>query len=68
MSQLTTIKISGMTCNHCKANVENNLKKLPGIESVVVDLNAQNAQIQGDNIDYELIKQTLEDIGYQLES
>ncbi|MFZ4464167.1 MAG: heavy-metal-associated domain-containing protein, partial [Bacteroidales bacterium] len=35
MSQLTTIKISGMTCNHCKANVENNLKKLPGIESVV---------------------------------
>ncbi len=57
-----------MTCNHCKANVENNLKKLPGIESVVVDLNAQNAQIQGDNIDFELIKQSLEDIVYHLES
>ncbi len=68
MSQLITIKISGMTCNHCKANVENNLKELPGIESVVVDLNAKNAQIQGDNIDFELIKQTLEDIGYQLVS
>lgn len=68
MSQIKTIKISGMSCNHCKANVEKNLMKLPGIDSVVVDLNAQNAQIQGDTIDIELIKQTLEDIGYQYET
>jgi copper chaperone CopZ len=67
MSQLT-VKISGMTCNHCKTNVENNLKKLTGIESVVVNLAEQTAQIEGDNIDSELIKQTVEDLGYQFES
>ncbi len=57
-----------MTCNHCKTNVENNLKKLPGIKSVIVNLAEQNAQIEGDNIDSELIKQTVEDLGYQFES
>ncbi len=33
-----TFKIDGMTCNGCKANVENTLGKLPGVSKVAADL------------------------------
>jgi copper chaperone len=33
-----TIKIEGMTCNHCVMRVEKALKALPGVMDVRVDL------------------------------
>ena len=41
-------KIKGMMCNHCKANVERNLAKLEGVESVRVDLAEGVAYVTGD--------------------
>lgn len=41
-------KIKGMMCNHCKANVETNLAKVAGVESVTVDLAAGKAYLEGD--------------------
>ena len=67
MNEITTIKVSGMTCNHCKANVENNLKKLPGIENVVVDLATHSAQLTG-KFDLTTVKKTVEELGYGFES
>lgn len=68
MDNTTTIKITGMTCHHCKANVEKNLKNIPGIDSVLVDLENQTAKIQGDSINLERIRQTVEELGYGFES
>lgn len=66
--EFITIKISGMTCNHCVANVEKNLIKIDSIDQVVADLNNQTVKIIGDNIDMLLVKQTIEDLGYVFES
>ena len=41
-------KIKGVMCNHCKANVETNLAKVAGVESVTVDLAAGKAYLEGD--------------------
>ena len=38
-----TLKVEGMSCNHCKEAVEGALKKLPGVKSAVVDLGAKTA-------------------------
>lgn len=62
------LKVSGMTCNHCVANVEKNLKKINNIELVVADLTNQTVKIKGENIDLSLVKQTVEDLGYGFES
>ena len=40
-----TLKVEGMSCNHCKEAVEGSLKKLPGVKSAVVDLDAKTATI-----------------------
>lgn len=61
---LQTIKVDGMTCNHCKMNVENNLKKLDFLTDAVVDLADKSVAIKGDKIDLEKVKATIKGLGY----
>lgn len=63
----TKVLVHGMTCNHCKANVENNLSKLKGIEDVEADIDTDLVTIKGDNINLAEIKSTVESIGYKFE-
>ncbi|MBD5266568.1 MAG: heavy-metal-associated domain-containing protein [Bacteroides sp.] len=42
-------KIKGMACAHCKATVEKNLAKLPGVTSVAVDLTQGVAYVEGEH-------------------
>jgi len=60
-----TIKIEGMTCNHCKESVENNLNSIYGIEQVNVDLANSRAAINGEDIDLEQIKSCINSLGYK---
>lgn len=59
-----TIKVDGMTCNHCKANVETNLEKLSFIDSAQVNLNDKTVTLTGENVDVEKTKETIEGLGY----
>ncbi len=60
-----TIKVEGMTCNHCKANVESNLEKLTFVQSAKVNLAAKTVTIEGDNIEIEKAKDTITSLGYE---
>ncbi|RQD69481.1 MAG: heavy-metal-associated domain-containing protein [Tindallia sp. MSAO_Bac2] len=61
------IKIEGMTCGHCSARVEKQLKKLEGVEEVVVDLEAKNAMITlSAAVDNETIAEAVDDAGYDV--
>ena len=41
-----TLPITGMTCANCVATVERNLKKLPGVASVTVNLATERASLE----------------------
>ncbi|WMW81345.1 heavy metal translocating P-type ATPase [Undibacterium cyanobacteriorum] len=43
-----SIPIQGMTCASCVARVERVLQKLPGVQTVAVNLATEKAQIEGD--------------------
>ncbi len=64
MSMEKTVKVNGMTCNHCKANVEKNLSTIEGIGHIDVDLTSGKVKLSGDNIDLDKVRETVEDIGY----
>lgn len=66
---MNTIKVyvRGMTCSHCKMNVETNLKKISGIDNTVADLDSQVVTITGENIDLGKVKETVEGIGYKFD-
>lgn len=65
MDNQQTIIVKGMTCGHCKAMVEKNLSKLPGVESVTVDLASGETTIQG-NPDPAAVKEVIDDLGFSI--
>lgn len=61
----TVITVKGMTCGHCKAMVEKNLSKLPGVESVSVDLATDKTVIKGE-ADSAAIREVIDDLGFTI--
>jgi copper chaperone len=44
----TTLKIQGMTCNHCVMRVSKALKAVPGVQDAQVDLQKGEASVTFD--------------------
>lgn len=63
-----TLKIEGMTCGHCKATVERVLQGVEGVETVLVDLKQGTAQVSGQGLDKEALKNAVIGAGYQIRS
>ncbi len=59
------ITVNGMNCNHCKNNVEKNLSALENIEFVEVNLEQKKVFIKGKNINLDVIKNTVNGLGYE---
>ena len=62
---VTTYRIKGMTCPHCQASVERNLSKLPGVDSVTVNLSAGTASVAGEH-DRASAEALIRDIGFDI--
>jgi uncharacterized membrane protein YraQ (UPF0718 family)/copper chaperone CopZ len=58
-------KIDGMMCNHCKANVENGIAKIPGVTAVEVDLSTGIAYIEGKDYNSSEVIETIKSLGYK---
>jgi len=63
-SKVIVVGVDGMTCNHCKANVEKGISTVAGVEKVEVDLQTKIATISGNNISIDDVKNAIESIGY----
>ncbi|PID92722.1 MAG: heavy metal-associated domain-containing protein [Bacteroidetes bacterium] len=57
-------KVEGMTCQHCKANVESGLSELEGVERVLADPGENRVSLQAENIDDELVAARIAQLGY----
>ena len=64
-SNVITVKVEGMTCNHCKMNVEKGISTISGVEKVDVDLNSKTATITGKSFSIDDIKNVVESRGYE---
>ena len=52
----TTLKIQGMTCNHCVMRVAKALKAVPGVQDAQVDLQKAEAAVTYDDTKVSLDK------------
>lgn len=66
LMDIKTIKVNGMTCNHCKANVESNLIKLGFVDKAEVNLASKSVDIQGSKIDIDKAKEMINSLGYEV--
>ncbi len=61
---MTTLKVEGMTCGHCKAAVQEALESIDGSQNVSVDLDAGLATIEG-NVDPQVLIAAVAEEGYK---
>jgi copper chaperone len=66
--ETVTLKVEGMSCEHCVKAVTSSVGALAGVESVNVSLEAGTAEIKFDRskVGLDRIKSEIEDQGYDV--
>ena len=59
------VHVEGMSCNHCRANVEKAISAIGGAEQVEVDLPTGRAVVHG-KVTVEAVREAVESIGFNL--
>lgn len=62
-----TVKISGMSCNHCVAAVKNALKDLPGVKALDVKVGEAVIETEG-ALDAQAVRNAVAEAGYEVVS
>ena len=63
----TNLIVNGMMCEGCENRVKNAIKNIEGVENVTADHNTGKVIVISDNeVSEEIIKEVLEDIGYEV--
>ncbi len=67
MSETTTWHVTGMTCGHCVASVQEEIGELPGVERVEVVLDSGEVTVvSADPLDPASVSAAVEEAGYAL--
>lgn len=62
---MATVRIKGMSCQHCVGSTQKALEKIPGIKNVVVDLDKGEARYEGE-VNVEEVKRAITAIGFEV--
>ncbi len=64
---ISTYKVTGMTCGHCVTSVTEEVQEIPGVEDVEVVLETGALTVTSDNpVDDAAVRAAVEEAGYQL--
>jgi copper chaperone len=63
----TTYSVPGMTCEHCVAAVDAEVRKVTGVVDVAVDLATKEVRVTGDAVLDEVVA-ALDEAGYDVAS
>ena len=67
MSESTTYRVPGMSCEHCRAAVTEELSAVAGVESVGVDLETKLVTVSGSALDDAALRAAIDEAGYEAE-
>ena len=65
---MTTIKVKGMTCDHCVMAVDKALNQIDGIKNINVDLKKGEATFDEVNpVDLNIVRKAIKKAGYEVD-
>ena len=67
MSDTVTYRVPGLTCEHCRIAVAEELSAVPGVECVEVDLDAKLVNVNGASLDDAALRAAIDAAGYEAE-
>ena len=62
---MTTIKIKGMSCQHCAGSTRKALEAIPGLSDIEIDLAKGEATFEG-TVDIKTVKEAIAGIGFEV--
>lgn len=62
----TTYIVQGMTCEHCRASVTEEVSEVAGVASVDVDLATGRVTVTGDGVDASAVRAAVDEAGYEV--
>jgi copper chaperone len=65
VTESLTYTVSGMSCDHCKAAVTEEVLSVAGVASVDVDLGNKRVVVRGESLDDEAIRAAIDEASYE---
>jgi copper chaperone len=65
MSEQREYSVPGMTCGHCEAAVTEEVGKVPGVTSVVVNLETKLVTVAGSALDDAALRAAIDEAGFE---
>lgn len=62
----TILNVDGMSCEHCVKIITKGLGLIDGVSDVKVNLSDKTVTVTHNNLDIEILKTEIEDMGYDL--
>jgi copper chaperone CopZ len=59
------LSVPGMTCGHCVAAVRGEIEKVPGVQTVDVDLETKAVVVTGSAVDPAAVEAAVDEAGYE---
>ena len=60
----TVYSVPGMTCQHCVSAITTEVGQVPGVQSVVVDLNSKTVTVDAPSVDDAALRAAIDEAGY----
>ncbi|MBN2441380.1 MAG: copper chaperone CopZ [Spirochaetales bacterium] len=64
-----TLNVPGMSCSHCEHAIKGAVKKLDGVDDVIIDLTDKTVEVSfhPEKVSEDSIKSAIEDQGYDID-
>ncbi len=59
-----TLVVEGMSCEHCRVAITDEVSGVPGVDSVEVDLDAKLVRVGGTDVDESAVIDAVDEAGY----
>ena len=66
MKKTETLKIEGMSCNHCVKSVQSALSAIDNVDVDAVEIGTATVQIEGDSVNRATLVEAIEEIGFEV--
>jgi copper chaperone CopZ len=57
--------VPGVSCDHCRIAIADEVGSLDGVREVVVDLDAKRVVVRGERLDDAAVRAAIEEAGYE---
>jgi copper ion binding protein len=67
MTEVMTFRVTGMSCDHCRHAIEEEVGRVAGVTGVEVDLAAKTVTVRGHDPDEHALRAAIDEAGYEAE-